>query len=309
LVGGLLTLFVFRRELAHVRWIVGYVLLLWVLLGVLAQGRSRLEARGRRGVLAAADYLVQTLYHGVLLFLLPVYYTSATLDSPNVWLVALMAGLAVLATFDPWYQAVVHPRPWLQYVFFVVASFGALNLALPLVGVPPHQALLAAAWLTPMGLVPAVCRARGWAWGRGLGAMAGVGVLAAAVAWAGRATIPPVPLFAARRAVAWSVEGLETLEPAPQPVLARELRSRGLVVFTAIYAPAGLRQPVRHVWRREGQVVDVVPLAPVHGGRREGFRTYSRKTAFPAIVAGRWTVDVVTDSGQLVGRVRFRVVD
>jgi hypothetical protein len=56
-------------------------------------------------------------------------------------------------------------------------------------------------------------------------------------------------------------------------------------------------------------VVDVVPLSPVRGGRREGFRTYSRKTGFPPVVAGRWTVDVVTDSGQLVGRVRFRVVD
>lgn len=308
-IGGLLTLFVFRRELAHVRWIVGYVLLLWLLVGVLAQVRSRLEARGRGVVLEAADYLIQTLYHGVLLFLLPVYYASATLDSPNVWLVVVIAGLAVLATFDPWYRALVRPRPWLHHAFFVVASFGALDLALPLVGVPPHQALLAAAWLTPVGLAPAVCRARGWPWRRGVGLMALVGVLAALLAWVGRATIPPVPLFAARRAVAWSVEGLEGLHPAPHPVPAAELRARGLVAFTAIYAPAGLRQRVRHVWRREGEVVDVVPLSPVHGGRREGFRTYSRKTAFPAVVTGRWTVDVVTDFGQLVGRVRFRVVD
>jgi hypothetical protein len=55
-------------------------------------------------------------------------------------------------------------------------------------------------------------------------------------------------------------------------------------------------------------VVDVVKLSPVHGGRREGFRTFSRKTGFPPDPVGRWTVDVVTASDQLVGRLRFRVV-
>ncbi len=49
-------------------------------------------------------------------------------------------------------------------------------------------------------------------------------------------------------------------------------------------------------------------LSPVHGGRREGFRTFSRKTGFPADPVGRWTVDVVTGSDQLLGRLRFRVV-
>jgi len=49
-------------------------------------------------------------------------------------------------------------------------------------------------------------------------------------------------------------------------------------------------------------------LSPVQGGRREGFRTFSRKTAFPDDPVGRWTVDVVTASGQLIGRLRFRVV-
>jgi hypothetical protein len=75
-----------------------------------------------------------------------------------------------------------------------------------------------------------------------------------------------------------------------------------------VYAPAGLRQSIRHIWRRGGEMVDVVDLAPVRGGRREGFRTFSRKTSFPADPTGRWSVDVVTSSGQLIGRLRFQVV-
>src|SRR5205814_10492121 len=73
------------------------------------------------------------------------------------------------------------------------------------------------------------------------------------------------------------------------------------------YAPAGLSQRVRHVWRQNGKVGEVVELSPVRGRRREGLRTYSRKTAFPADPAGRWTVDVSTSAGQLVGRLSFRV--
>ena len=87
-----------------------------------------------------------------------------------------------------------------------------------------------------------------------------------------------------------------------------ELRERGLVAYTAIYAPAGLLQPVEHVWRRNGEIINRVPLSPVQGGRREGFRTFSRKTGFPSDPVGRWTVDVMTGHGQLIGRLRFRVV-
>jgi hypothetical protein len=133
----------------------------------------------------------------------------------------------------------------------------------------------------------------------------GVGV--AALVYALRAVIPPVPLFVARAAVAWDVGSLDALEPVAEPIRVDELRERGLVAYTAIVAPAELRQAVQHVWRRDGQVIDVVQLSPVRGGRREGYRTYSRKTAFPEHLAGRWVVDVVTRTGQLIGRLRFRV--
>lgn len=307
-VGGLLALFVFRRDIPHVQWIVGYLLLLWLLVAVLTQVRQALEARGHRLVVTAADYLIQTLYHGVLLFLLPVYYASATLGSPNVAFLVLLVAMALVATFDPWWRAFVHPRPWVGYVFFVVSIFGALNLALPLVGVPPHLALLGAAWTSAVALTPTVCRARSWPWHQGVAVLAAIGIVAAVLVWLGRAWIPPVPLFVARADLAWDVGGLDSRESASGPITADELRQRGLIAYTAVYAPAGLRQSIRHVWRREGEIVDVVELSPVYGGRREGFRTYSRKTAFPADPAGRWTVDITTGSGQLIGRLRFRVV-
>jgi hypothetical protein len=306
--GGLLTLFVFRRGLPHVAWIVGYLILLWLLVAALVQLRGTLAASARRAhrlALSATEYAVQTLYHGVLLFLLPAYWAAATLTSVNVLFFLALVTLALLATVDPWYRALVQPRPWFRAVFFIVSIFGGLNLALPLVGLPPAAALAIAAWTAVVALTPAVCRAAGWSWKTGLEVTALAGVIVAAGVSVGRVAIPPAPLFLAEARLAWNVGTVDSLEP-PSPVPAGALLRNGLVAYTAIYAPAGLSQPIDHVWRRDGRVVSVIRLV-VDGGRREGYRTFSRKTSFPPDPTGRWTVDVMTAAGQLIGRVRFRV--
>jgi hypothetical protein len=272
--------------------------------------RGTLEASERRAhrlVLSATEYTIQTLYHGVLLFLLPAYYASTTLTSVNAVFLLLLAALALLATFDPWYAVAIRHAPWVRWIFFLVSVFGALNLALPLVGVAPFAALLVGAWVAVVALTPAVCRALEWPWVSALGVTVVAGTLAAVLVSVGRAWVPPAPLFLARAALVWSAGDVASLEPAPAAIPLGELRARGLVAQTAIYAPAGLRQPVQHVWRHAGRVVTVVPLSPVQGGRREGFRTFSRKTVFPADSVGSWSVDVMTGPGQLIGRLRFRV--
>ena len=157
-----------------------------------------------------------------------------------------------------------------------------------------------------VGVAPALKRSRRWPWRRALGATAATGLGVAILTLVGRAWIPPAPLFLARATLARDVVGGDPVAPLGPTLGVDDLR--GLVAFTAVYAPAGLRQPIAHVWRREGRVVSVVPLSPVHGGRRDGFRTFSRKTVVPSDPWGRWSVDVVTDSGQLIGRLRFRVV-
>jgi hypothetical protein len=311
LVGGLLTLFVFRRELPHVRWIVGYIVLVWLLFAILAQVRQALEGSERRShrfVVTAFDYTIQTLYHGLLLFVLPPYYASTTLSSPNVLFLLLLVALALLATFDPWYRVVVYPRPWMGGVFFVVSTFAALNVALPLVGIPPFFGLLLSAWLAVVALTPGIRRATGAKWTTALAITGLAALVATGLATAGRWLIPPAPLALARATLSRSVLGMEPVAPIAGTIGSAELRAGGIVAYTAVLAPAGLKQPIAHVWRHEGQVVNVVGLSPVRGGRREGFRTYSRKTAFPSNLVGRWTVDVVTGSGQLIGRLTFRVV-
>ena len=213
--------------------------------------------------------------------------------------------LILLATFDPWYNALVHPRPWLRGLFFVVSIFAALNVALPLLGVRPYAALLLSAWAAVVAVTPAVRRAFDARWGAALLATTSGGIVAALLAGVACVAIPPAPLFVARASLGWNVGSVESLEPVTEAIPAEELRQRGLTAYTAIYAPAGLRTPVQHVWRQNGVIVNVIPLT-VEGGRQQGYRTFSRKHSFPANPAGRWTVDVLT-RGQLIGRLRFRV--
>jgi len=308
LVGGVLTLFVFRRDLPHAAWIIGYVLLLWLMLAVLTQLRESLTARGHGRMVGAADYLIQTLYHGLLLFLLPAYWASTTLTSVNVVFLVVLVALALLATFDPWYRAVVLAYPWAASLFFVISIFGALNVALPLIGLLPRSALVASAFAAVLALTPTVRRARTWPWARALAVMVALACAGAGAASVGRAWIPPAPLSLGRATMARAVgDGAPVGNLGGRLTVADLREAGGLVAYTPIHAPAGLRQPIAHVWRLRGRVVDVVSLSPVRGGRREGFRTYSRKIGFPPDVVGRWSVDVVTESGQLIGRLRFRV--
>jgi len=309
LASGLLALFVFRRGLPNIAWIVGYLLLLWLVFAVFTQLRAPLLARGRHLVLDAVDYTMQTLYHNLLLFVLPSYYASATLTAANAWFVLLLAAGALVTAVDPWYRAVVHPRRWLNHALLALSMFAALNVALPLVGLRPFWALEGSVVFCALALTPAL-RRLGGSW-KGAAIRAVVFAGAAVVLLAPlRAWIPPAPLHLARATLAWSVSGLEPVGPLESPISAANLRSLGgIVAYTAIYAPAGLREPVFHVWKKDGRAVATVPLSPVRGGRAEGFRTYSHKTDFGPSPAGRWEVDVVTEHGQLVGRLRFVVTD
>jgi Family of unknown function (DUF5924)/Protein of unknown function (DUF2914) len=307
---GLVVLLIFRRGLPHVGWIVGYLLLLWLLVVVISELRAPLTERGKDLVLTVADYTIQTLYHNLLLFVLPAYYVAATLDSANVLFPALVAAGALVTAIDPVYRRLVHPRPWLNHALYGFSVFAALNVALPLVGTQPILALEGSAVLAALALAPAFRRQVAFGWLRAHALALAVAVLAVILVWFGRGLVPPAPLFLARAVVARGVAELEPLEPVAGRVVAAAtvLEWGELAAYTAVYAPAGVRQPIAHVWWRDRVRLARVALpTPVMGGRRQGFRTFSRFTDLRPPVAGRYRVDVVTASGQLIGRLRFTV--
>jgi hypothetical protein len=158
-----------------------------------------------------------------------------------------------------------------------------------------------------LGLTPTFFERAG-RWGLALRRAGLVAVLAIGGAWLARPAVPPAPVSLVRPTMARAVVDLAPVDPVSRVTLAELHAWGGLAAFTPVAAPAALRQPIEHRWRHEGRVVSTVLLpTPVQGGRLGGFRTYSRKSDFPSEARGRWSVDVVTAAGQLIGRVRFRV--
>ena len=45
----------------------------------------------------------------------------------------------------------------------------------------------------------------------------------------------------------------------------------------------------------------------ITGGREQGYRAWTHKMNFPADPVGKWQVQVVTESGQLIGLTKFTV--
>jgi len=82
-------------------------------------------------------------------------------------------------------------------------------------------------------------------------------------------------------------------------------------VFAAVFAPSGLATDILHEWQRYDEKTEEWITAasvryPILGGRDGGYRGYS---FFKNIPPGIWRVNVVTQYGQLIGRVSFTVED
>ena len=86
------------------------------------------------------------------------------------------------------------------------------------------------------------------------------------------------------------------------------LPDQPLFVYTAIFSPAKFSTKIVHEWQYfeegKGEWVSVSRiLLPITGGRNNGYRTYS----ISSVVPGSWRVNVMTERGQVLGRIWFKV--
>jgi|SRR3989344_9438137 len=82
-----------------------------------------------------------------------------------------------------------------------------------------------------------------------------------------------------------------------------------IFAFSSIYAPANLKTNIIHEWKFFDEAKDEWITTSrleyaIFGGRQEGFRGFSFKNN---VQPGKWQVTVQTKSGQILGRVKFKV--
>ncbi|HEX5657395.1 MAG TPA: DUF2914 domain-containing protein, partial [Polyangiales bacterium] len=179
------------------------------------------------------------------------------------------------------------------------ASFVGWNAELPMLGVPHHVSVWVSALVVGLGIpLLNVLHHAARAWRKwSLVAGAAVPVL---LVLGGVAAIPPAPLRVVRAQI-----GTGVVEREPVGVAAQFASVKELVCFTAIRAPRGLKDGLLHVWKRDGTLLQALPVN-VQGGRRAGFRTWSRMRVSPG-ASGRYRCDVITTLGQTLGGVSVEV--
>ena len=297
--------------LAHNRW--GLTQWVIVFLGVTWASTlffTRLSARlpdsatarlGREFV----SYLTRVMYQETLFFLLPFYWSSATVGSWNLVFVGLLAALAVLACLDLVFDDLLRRHDGFGLFFFAFVTFASLNFLLPvLFRVRLELATPAAAAGGLAAALPLVWK-RGW-WRR----PAALAQLAVAIGLAGllvgpaRSWLPPVPLRLASLAWAPAVDEatIRPVDPVAGEVPTTRLPEGRLAVVAEIFAPRRLVVSALVVWSRDG--VELVRSRRLEiSPHRWGFRIWHGfRAAGSSLPPGRYEVSIETVDGRLLGR-------
>lgn len=251
-------------------------------------------------------YLTQMIHQESLFFALPFFAITTAWNSSQAAFTGLLGVCALLAIVDPLYYKWLARRRWLYLSYHSLTLFAVLLVALPLiVHLTTAQSYQWALGATLLATLPSLASslkisgAKAWAGLCGLILVLGLG------AWLARPWVPPATLWLTQVAITEQVSQRQPSGSLKQ-VSATRLRHSGLYAYTAINAPRGLNERIYHVWRHEGQEVDRIAL-DIHGGRQDGYRAWTHKTRFPPNPGGDWQVQVITETGQRIGVLRFRV--
>lgn len=311
---------------------------LWILSGYLAAAALLLVVMGRRGRLRgsvagdaepAADltkaeklkawlrdegpaFFLQFLF-GSLFSALFIFYFLSSSYLPGFLIVL---GLLILLVANEFLEGHYH-RFTLTWALFGLCAILFLNFALPHMAGSIHPIWFYLSTAGGVGLTFGLKRlspkAAGSLWPLYASAIALVGLFLVNA-------IPPVPLVKKNLAIVRNLEkrdGAYRAEIETPPFYAfwraseREVRVRPgekIFCFSSVFAPSGFHGTLYHTWRykdhRKGGWVKADRLGfPIAGGRRDGFRGFTYKKTLPE---GKWEVRVETESGRVIGSIRFR---
>lgn len=247
------------------------------------------------------NFLNKNLYQQMLFFVLPIYYASATIDSRNIIFVSMVCFSALLSTLDIVYDRHLAAKRLLTASFFAFNLFVLINVMLPILwSVSNTLATRVSGILAFIGFLTLGYPAAP-SFLRRVATLVCAAILFTGLVELGRPFIPPAPLRIATVEFGTNFEPQSLQMLVPITVL-RPGNSLQLFGLTAIKAPLGLREKLRHRWYENGKAVYASSFHDIVGGRAQGFRLWTSYT-FPEIAPGAIIqLDLETEGGQLIGR-------
>ena len=297
---GVASFVLIQRQEALAKPLAALVLLSWLVI--------LLEGPLTRGRLTPAllRFGVQAVHQETFFFALPFFYATTTWDTPQAFFTVALSAAGAATLWDPLYHGAIAERRGLYLVFHGIASFVATLVALPIIlHLDTGQSLGLATVVMLLVAVPAAVQRADAARPLHWAAVLGGGVLLGALALVARPWIPPATLWVEDAMITDAVDP-QTREPDLRlvSVSVAQLHGDGVFAWTAIHAPRGLNERVFHRWMLGGEEVDRIALE-ISGGREQGYRAWSYKKGFPADPRGSWTIQVITEGGQLIGQFEF----
>ncbi|MFJ3486739.1 DUF5924 family protein [Pseudomonas sp. NPDC090202] len=308
---GIASFILVDRQARPASWIAGVLLISWLWLMVENSAVALIAKVFKREIpQSLLRYGTQMIHQESLFFVLPFFSITTTWNSGQLAFTGLLAIAALISIIDPLYYKWLAPRRWLFLALHTLTLFAALLTALPIIvhlttAESYKMALIAAMVLSFPSLASSFPVNT---WKRGLGLVVMTLVIGGA-GWLLRSWVPPATLWLTEVAVSTQFDNQNrTPGESIQEIGVNQLRSAGLYAYTSINAPRGLDERIYHVWRHNGEEVDRIAL-DIRGGRKEGYRAWTHKQNFPPDVLGNWQVRVLTEDGQMIGVLRFKVTD
>lgn len=256
-------------------------------------------------------FFLQFCFGSLFSALFILYFLSSSY-LPGFLVVAALLGLLIANEFlDDQYH-----RFTLTWAMFGTCAILFLNFAIPHLMGSIHARWFYLSTAAGVGLTYIAKllspKARGNLWPTYAVALALVGLYLANA-------IPPVPLVKKNVSICRNLEkrdGVYTAEIEAPPAWAfwrtsesrvRQRPGEKIFCFTSVFAPKGMQGTLYHRWRyddpRRGWVEASRIGFPITGGRAEGFRGYTSKRN---LTPGKWEVRLETETGRLLGDIRFR---
>lgn len=302
------------KGIAYVRWLLLFVVAAWLIIvavfRVAGSGRDQKLSTPREKVrFLLMTYVLKNLYQGMLFFLLPFYWKASTSGTATAWFVAALVACTFLATLDVVFDRVLMRWRLLASLYYGMALFACLNLAIPaLVRMPAVLSLCLAGAGATVGFWTLHFGPRPLRRPRVAAVFFASIFVVTGVVYAGRRVVPPVPLTLAAAAVGPEVlaDGRLSLEVTAL----HESLMHQMIAVTDVQTLADSGEEFVHVWRHfDREIWRLVPARQLVGPDRVRLRSTLLRELLPRQRAGPWTVDVETEHGQLVGRFGFMVKD
>lgn len=307
-VSGVASYVLIDRKESIAQFIAAFMLVSWVLLVADNWLRASLERRfGWNLSPIVVRFLTQLVHQESLFFALPFFLAVTTWDHGQAVFTSLLLLCALVSIIDPLYYKHLATRYALFVAFHTLALFVVMLVVLPLLlQLTTQQSLIAAIVAALVFSLPSLDRVLPpGRWWRVPLLLIMLGMMALAL-WQLRSWIPPAGIRLTEITISHQVN-IEQRQ-AGESITELDVTdlSQGLFAWTAVRAPRGLQEKVHHVWLLNGREVDRIVL-DIRGGREAGYRAWSHKLVFPPYPAGNWQVQVVTESGRLIGLIRFKV--